>query len=93
MESSGGLHYTRDATDSVEEPGLSYSNPHSQRVGPRWAKEYVVVYSVDGGPDGRPARVPGQYGIYESTPRRLSCSPSRFAATKSKLALSMARWR
>jgi hypothetical protein len=83
---TGGLFYSRDDTDAVEETQLRYSNPHRQRVGPRWvrgevvfamplgivnvdptstrwAKEYVVVYSVDGGPEGRPERVPGQYGI------------------------------
>jgi hypothetical protein len=90
-DSSGGLFYTRDATDPVEATQLNYSNPHGQRVGPRWvrseivfamplgivnvdpertrwAKEYVVVYSVDGGPEGRPERVPNQYGIYDSKP-------------------------
>jgi hypothetical protein len=41
----------------------------------RWAKEYVVVYSVDGGPDGRPERVPGQYGIYDSRPGDDNYSP------------------
>ena len=96
-ESSGGLHYTRDVTDPVNAPGITYSNPHHQRVGPRWvrgeivyamplgvvqvdpektrwAKEYVVVYSVDG-PDGRPERVPGQYGIYDSRPGDDNYSP------------------
>ena len=96
-ESSGGLHYTRDVTDPVNAPGITYSNPHHQRVGPRWvrgeivyamplgvvqvdpektrwAKEYVVVYSVDGS-DGRPERVPGQYGIYDSRPGDDNYSP------------------
>ncbi len=82
--SSGGLHYSRDETAGVHEPQLDYSNPHGQRVGPRWvrgevvfamplgivnvdpeaqkwANEYVVVYTLDG-PDGRPERVPGQFG-------------------------------
>jgi len=95
---SGGLFYSRDDTDVVEEPQLSYSNPHKQRVGPRWvrgevvfamplgivdvdpattrwAKEYVVVYSVDGGPEGRPERVPGQFGIYDSKPGDEHYSP------------------
>jgi hypothetical protein len=90
-DSTGGLHYSRDVTEPIEDPGLQYSNPHHQRVGPRWvrgevvfampcgvvhvdaerqawAKEYVVCYSVDGGPDGRPERVPGQFGIYDSRP-------------------------
>lgn len=31
------------------------------------ANEYVVVYRVDG-PGGKPERVPGQYGIYDSRP-------------------------
>ena len=88
---SGGLHYTRDDTGPVATDELTYSNPHHQRIGPRWvrgeivyampcgvihidatkqkwAKEYVVVYSVDGGPGGRPERVPNQYGIYDSKP-------------------------
>jgi hypothetical protein len=95
---SGGLFYSRDDTDAVAEPQLSYSNPHKQRVGPRWvrgeavfamplgivnvnpettrwAKEYVVVHSVDGGPEGRPERVPGQYGIYDSRPGDPHYSP------------------
>ena len=97
-DSSGGLFYTRDATAPVEEAQLHYSNPHGQRVGPRWvrgevvfamplgivnvdpastrwAKEYVVVYSVDGGPEGRPERVPGQFGIYDSKPGDDNYSP------------------
>ena len=96
-DSSGGLHYTRDVTEPVNAPGITYSNPHHQRVGPRWvrgeivyamplgvvqvdpeqtrwAKEYVVVYSIDG-PDGRPERVPGQYGIYDSRPGDANYSP------------------
>ena len=95
---AGGLFYSRDDTDSVDEPQLAYSNPHKQRVGPRWvrgevvfamplgivnvdpektrwAKEYVVVYSVDGGPEGRPERVPGQFGIYDSRPGDSHYSP------------------
>lgn len=32
-----------------------------------WAKEYVVCFSVEG-PDGRPERVPGQFGVYDSRP-------------------------
>jgi hypothetical protein len=95
--SSGGLHYTRDVTEPVDAPGITYSNPHQQRVGPRWvrgevvyamplgvvhvdpektrwAKEYVVVYRVEG-PDGRPERAPGQYGIYDSRPGDDNYSP------------------
>lgn len=97
QDSSGGLHYTRDVTEPMHAPGFEYSNPHSQRVGPRWvrgevvyamplgvvhidperqkwAKEYVSVYAVDG-PDGRPERVPGQYGIYDSKPGDPHYSP------------------
>ncbi len=96
-EGSGGLHYTRDATDPVETSDLHYSNPHGQRVGPRWvrgevvyampmgivhidpaqqkwANEYVPVYRVDG-PEGRPERVPDQYGIYDSKPGDAHYSP------------------
>jgi hypothetical protein len=95
---SGGLFYSRDATAAVEEAQLTYSNPHGQRVGPRWvrgeivfamplgivnvdpattrwAKEYVVVYSIDGGPEGRAERVPGQFGIYDSKPGDDNYSP------------------
>ncbi len=95
--SSGGLHYSRDETAGVREPQLDYSNPHGQRVGPRWvrgevvfamplgivnvdpeaqkwANEYVVVYTLDG-PDGRPERVPGQFGIYDSKPGDPNYSP------------------
>jgi hypothetical protein len=94
---TGGLHYTRDDRDPVATAELTYSNPHGQRVGPRWvrgevvwamplgvvhvdpaqtkwAKEYVVVYSVDGN-DGRPERVPEQYGIYDSRPGDENYSP------------------
>lgn len=97
-DSSGGLFYSRDDTAAVEEDQLAYSNPHGQRVGPRWvrgevvfamplgvikvdpaqarwAKEYVVVFSVDGGPEGRPERVPGQFGIYDSKPGDENYSP------------------
>lgn len=94
---TGGLFYTRDDRDAVATSDLTYSNPHRQRVGPRWvrgevvwamplgvvhvdpaqtkwAKEYVVVYSVDGN-DGRPERVPEQYGIYDSRPGDAHYSP------------------
>jgi hypothetical protein len=96
-DSSGGLHYTRDLTDPISTPEFQYSNPHHQRVGPRWvrgevvyalplgilnidttrqkwANEYVPVFRVDG-PDGRPERVPGQYGIYDSKPGDPNYSP------------------
>jgi hypothetical protein len=96
-EGSGGLHYTRDGTEAVNAPGFTYSNPHGQRVGPRWvrgelvyalplglihidpaqqkwANEYVPVYRLDG-PDGRPERVPGQYGVYDSKPGDPHYSP------------------
>ncbi len=89
--SSGGLHPRRDDTGPVATEELTDSNPHHQRVGPRWvrgeivqampcgvihidaaeqkwAKEHVVVYRIDGGPDGRPERVPNPYGIYDSRP-------------------------
>lgn len=39
---SGGLHYSRDATDPVETDELTYSNPHHQRVGPRWVRGEIV---------------------------------------------------
>ena len=94
---SGGLHYSRDDRDPVDTAELGYSNPHQQRVGPRWvrgevvwgmplgivdidpattkwANEYVVVYSLEGN-DGRPDRVPGQYGIYDSKPVDANYSP------------------
>jgi hypothetical protein len=97
QDSSGGLHYSRDDRGPVETPDLTYSNPHQQRVGPRWvrgevvwamplgivqvdpaqtkwAKEFVVVYSLDGA-DGRPERVPEQYGIYDSRPGDANYSP------------------
>ncbi len=97
QDASGGLHYTRDITDPVQAIELEYSNPHHQRVGPRWvrgeivyampcgivhidpsqdrwANEYVVVYSLEG-PDGRPERVPGQYGIYDTKPGDPGYSP------------------
>ena len=96
-DSSGGLHYTRDVTEGIEDPLLTYSNPHGQRVGPRWvrgevvfampagiiyidpekqkwAKEFVLIYSMDGG-DGRPERVPDQFGIYDTKPGDEGYSP------------------
>jgi hypothetical protein len=96
-DSSGGLHYTRDETGPVHAPELDYSNPHHQRVGPRWvrgevvyamplgvlhidpaqqkrAREYVAVFAVEG-PGGRPERVPGQFGIYDSKPGDPNYSP------------------
>ncbi|CAN5668100.1 hypothetical protein BH23CHL2_BH23CHL2_22560 [soil metagenome] len=96
-DSSGGLHYSRDDLDPVQTDELTYSNPHQQRVGPRWvrgevvwgmplgivqidpentkwANEYVVCYSLDGN-DGRPERVPGQFGIYDSKPGDPNYSP------------------
>lgn len=97
IDSSGGLHYSRDVTDPVHAPSLEYSNPHGQRVGPRWvrgeivyamplgvllidperqkwAKEYVPVFNTEG-PDGRPERVTGQFGIYDSKPGDEHYSP------------------
>ncbi len=96
-DSSGGLHYSGDVTEEINDPLLTYSNPHGQRVGPRWvrgeivfampagivhidpekqkwAKEFVLVYSVEG-PDGRPERVQGQYGIYDTRPGDPGYSP------------------
>ena len=97
QDSSGGLHYSRDVTEAVHAPGFEFSNPHGQRVGPRWvrgevvyamplgvinidserqkwAKEYVTVYSMEGS-DGRPERVPGQFGIYDTKPGDEGYSP------------------
>ena len=96
-DSSGGLHYSGDVTEEIRDSQLTYSNPHGQRVGPRWVrgemvfampagivhidpekqkygKEYVLVNSVEG-PDGRPERVQGQYGIYDTRPGDPSYSP------------------
>ncbi len=97
QDATGGLHYSRDERGPVAAPELTYSNPHQQRIGPRWvrgevvwamplgivhvdpaqtkwAKEYVVVYRLDG-PDGRPERVPDQFGIYDSKPGDANYSP------------------
>ena len=96
-DSSGGLHYSGDVIEEIRDPQLTYTNPHGQRVGPRWvrgemvfampagiihidpekqkwAKEFVLVYSVEG-PDGRPERVQGQYGIYDTRPGDPGYSP------------------
>ena len=40
----------------------------------KWAKEFVLVYDMDG-PDGRPERVTGQYGIYDTRPGDEGYSP------------------
>ncbi|MDQ3547312.1 MAG: hypothetical protein M3439_00700 [Chloroflexota bacterium] len=97
QDPTGGLHYSRDDRDAVNGSELTYSNPHNQRVGPRWvrgevvwwmplgivtidpeqtkwANEYVVVYSLDGN-DGKPERVPDQFGIYDSRPGDAHYSP------------------
>ncbi len=96
-DSSGGLHYSGDVTEEISDSRLTFSNPHGQRVGPRWvrgevvfampfgivhvdpekqkwAKEFVLVYNMDGA-DGRPERVTGQYGIYDTRPGDADYSP------------------
>jgi hypothetical protein len=50
--------------------GIVNVDPEAQK----WANEYVVVYTLDG-PDGRPERVPGQFGIYDSKPGDPNYSP------------------
>lgn len=50
--------------------GIIHVDPDKQK----WAKEFVVVYNIDG-PDGRPERVPEQYGIYDSRPGAPNYSP------------------
>ena len=40
----------------------------------KWAKEFVLIYSMDGG-DGRPERVPDQFGIYDTKPGDEGYSP------------------
>lgn len=37
-DSSGGLHYSGDVTEEISDSLLTFSNPHSQRVGPRWVR-------------------------------------------------------
>jgi hypothetical protein len=39
---SGGLHYSRDERGPVDEPDFTFSNPHGQRVGPRWVRGEIV---------------------------------------------------
>ena len=96
-DSSGGLHYSGDVTVEINDPQLTFSNPHGQRVGPRWVrgemvfampagivhidpekqaygKEFVLIYSMEGN-DGRPERVTGQYGIYDTRPGDPGYSP------------------
>jgi len=41
-DSSGSLRYTRDVTEPISTPDFQYSNPHHQRVGPRWVRGEVV---------------------------------------------------
>ena len=50
--------------------GIIHVDPDKQK----WAKEFVVVYNIEG-PDGRPERVPEQYGIYDSRPGDPNYSP------------------
>lgn len=40
-----------------------------------WANQYMPVYSLDGGPDGQPERVPGQHIIYDTAPGDDGYSP------------------
>ena len=37
-DSSEGLHYSGDVTEEIRDPQLTYTNPHGQRVGPRWVR-------------------------------------------------------
>ena len=41
-DSSGGLHYSGDVTVEITDPQLTFSNPHGQRVGPRWVRGEMV---------------------------------------------------
>jgi len=50
--------------------GIIHVDPDKQKL----AKEFVVVYNIDG-PDGRPERVPEQYGIYDFRPGDPNYSP------------------
>jgi hypothetical protein len=50
--------------------GIVHIDPERQK----WANEYVPVYRIDG-PEGRPERVPNQYGIYDSKPGDPNYSP------------------
>ena len=47
-DSSGGLHYSRDVTEPVHAPGFEFSNPHGQRVGPRWVRGEIVYAMPQG---------------------------------------------
>ena len=40
-----------------------------------WANQYMPVYSLEGGPDGGPERVPGQHIIYDTAPGDEGYSP------------------
>ena len=50
--------------------GIVYIDPEKQKYG----KEFVLVYTIDG-PDGRPERVTGQFGIYDTRPGDPGYSP------------------
>ena len=41
-DSSGGLHYRGDVTEEIRDSQLTYTNPHGQRVGPRWVRGEMV---------------------------------------------------
>ena len=43
--------------------GIVHIDPEKQAYG----KEFVLIYSMEG-PNGRPERVTGQYGIYDTKP-------------------------
>ena len=50
--------------------GIVHIDPEKKKR----AKEFVLVYSMEG-PDGRPERVQGQYGIYDTRPGDAGYSP------------------
>ena len=47
-DSSGGLFYSGDVTEEISDPLLTYSNPHGQRVGPRWVRGEMVFAMPSG---------------------------------------------
>ena len=50
--------------------GIVHIDPEKQAYG----KEFVLIYSMEG-PKGRPERVEGQYGVYDTKPGDPGYSP------------------
>jgi len=65
-----GPRWVRGETVFAMPAGIVHIDPEKQAYG----KEFVLIYSMEG-PNGRPERVTGQYGIYDTKPGDPGYSP------------------